>query len=94
MTGIIAFAEALNVFTRVEDDSRVRDFRQILAEPLEMLEVILADIRTGLHLDTQLSTSFPERSESRNAVSSSHPSKFAISPVSAAKYFDRFPILS
>ena len=51
--GVIALAEALDVFTRVEDDSRVRNFRQILAKPLEMLEVVLADIRSGLHLDAQ-----------------------------------------
>ena len=41
------------MFARVEDDSRVRDFRQVLAEPLEVLEVVLADIRTGLHLNAQ-----------------------------------------
>ena len=51
--GVIALAEALDVFTRVEDDPRVRNLRQILTKPLEVLEIVLADIRSGLHLDAK-----------------------------------------
>ena len=51
--GFQALAERKRPVTRVKDDTReIPSLGQIVPEPLDVLEVILADARTGLDLDT------------------------------------------